>query len=1124
MGGMMIAKTWSLAFLLRKSVLVGSFVGLVACGGTSTDTNEDNNLDDIIDGGPGSGSGGGSDDGSGGGSDNGSGGGSDGGSGSSNLAPIANTQNTTNISGLVPLTVNFDGSASSDSDGSIVSYQWRFSDSAATTSSNVSDSFTYTEPGLYSAILNVVDDGGLVGRDVVLITALSPGAPNNTPPTPLIEVSAISGTSPLTVNFDASGSSDSDGLIQSFAWDFGDNTSAVGETSTHQFTNIGTYVVRLTVTDDSDVSSFTTVEINVVEEAAANTAPQANIEIKSSNGLIFSLSAEGSVDAEGDTLSYLWSMGDGKQYFNRDISHMYGAVNEYEVSLVVTDENGASNTTTLTLRAEEPSADPQFSNFSSDASNGEFLYNSNNCSGCHGQTGILSTNGGDAINALDVNKYTPQTLFLKIHQEMPVISGSPSDCEDQCAADITAFLEAWRSTVEVSCDTSSPLTYSPRRLALLTTEEYQNTLEDVLGITDDFTDKIISDATKGNFPNNATTNVDENRMNKYWSAGESIAALAVANDLPFACGLEDNCSEEFINTILIRMFRRPLTTDEQATFQSIFDQASNGKEGMELAILAAVNSPQFLYRSEVGELVSTVLSTDPEPYLRPIPSTVQSFFMRGNEGFTQVPYYIDDNFGSYTFGSNDIVSISFKGTQDGQGNFPSVNLTINNVSIPPFDITSTSAKTFRFTVNDKAGETPFIQINSNDKLFIGKITFGQSELFTPARGDEEKMKLADSDAYMLDPFEYATLLAYTLTGTAPDEELMDAALNDGLHFEDQVRAQVERLIDSPRGQERMGVFAGYWFNTDRVVTSDANRDSATFPNYTDDVRESMAEEVRALFREIFYTDRPFESFYNGDFTVVNSTLAEYYNIPSGSTGPNDWAVSDGLDERGGILTTGAFMTVNAHPDKSAPIVRAVRTREQALCQHIAPPPLLVADRDALLQLAEDEYRQGISTTRRYYEVITDSPACAGCHEKQINPMFGTEDFDQVGQFRTTQKGTTGLTLDIDRSGILYGPNDPTDTSSSIPFVGAKGLSKVIADLPGVEACLLEKSFRFVAGLPLTASAVDSTFEAPLSEAQANDFACAADKAKSVYVSSGHSPRAVITELVMQDLLRYRKAK
>ena len=744
-------------------------------------------------------------------------------------------------------------------------------------------------------------------------------------------------------------------------------------------------------------------------------------------------------------------------------------------------------------------------------------------------------NGGDALFPLDASKFTLASMTSKIDIDMP--PNQQNICDAQCSADIAAYVITWADSVELACDPEKPISYSPRRLRLLTANEYQNTLQVLLGVTKDYTQEVVTDDKKGKFPNNTTANVDEARANKYWNNATEIAAWAVENGKPFACNNTTDCATPFIEEFAYRLFRRPLTAAETMMFEEMFSNYP-GAEGLELALISALNSPQFLYRSEMGRKVSDVLSgAGVEPrYVPENPTVFPPQTLNGGsapqDGFSRVPLYnAKDGSINYTFTGRDVMTIRLRGTYAG-GAWPTVHINIDNKRIATQVVDFAGAKTLRFMIEGITGGNKYVRIENQGPhtqsrdLYIGDITLGKAVLEVPSKGDEEKLMQADPDSYVLTPYELATYLAYTLTGTTPDDILLEAAANEGLDYTEQVSAQVERLLDTPAGRRQMGVFAGYWFDTDKVIFGDFNRDNTQFPKYTMDVRKAMAEEVRELFRTVFYDKSgkfPFESFYTGDFTVLNNTLASYYGVTSGSTSANDWRVVENLDKRGGILTTGAFMTVNAHVDKTAPIIRAVRVREQMLCQHIDPPPLLVEDRQHLLELAEAEYQQGIATSRRYYEVITDSPSCDGCHQFQINPMFGMEDFDQVGQWRGTQKGSTGMTLDIDNSGYLYGPENVTDTATRIPFEGAKGLSKVLGSLPGTHECLVEKTFRYAMGMPVHSKAVDTAYEPPLTAEQKLDFACAADKAEQAFSAANHSPRAVMTELMKQDFVRFRRA-
>ncbi|RLG56894.1 MAG: hypothetical protein DRN83_03065 [Hadesarchaea archaeon] len=94
-----------------------------------------------------------------------------------------------------------------------------------------------------------------------LIRFTSGGAPQ--PPVADIatDPSPPTGTAPLTVEFDASGSYDPDGAIVSYSWDFGDGTTGSGVTVSHTYT-AGTYTATLTVTDTDGLTDTDTVTVN----------------------------------------------------------------------------------------------------------------------------------------------------------------------------------------------------------------------------------------------------------------------------------------------------------------------------------------------------------------------------------------------------------------------------------------------------------------------------------------------------------------------------------------------------------------------------------------------------------------------------------------------------------------------------------------------------------------------------------------------------------------------------------------------------------------------------------------------------------------------------------------------
>ncbi|MFH0908597.1 MAG: TIGR03790 family protein [bacterium] len=86
---------------------------------------------------------------------------------------------------------------------------------------------------------------------------------SNAPPRAICTVDAATGTAPFLVTFDGGGSSDADGYVTNWVWDFGDGQTGVGSSIPHVYTNPGLVVAKLTVMDDDGASSSTTMLLRV---------------------------------------------------------------------------------------------------------------------------------------------------------------------------------------------------------------------------------------------------------------------------------------------------------------------------------------------------------------------------------------------------------------------------------------------------------------------------------------------------------------------------------------------------------------------------------------------------------------------------------------------------------------------------------------------------------------------------------------------------------------------------------------------------------------------------------------------------------------------------------------------
>jgi PKD repeat protein len=279
-----------------------------------------------------------------------------------NAAPTASF-----VAAVVQLTANFDASASKDADGSIVSYAWTFGD-GTTGTGKIPAAHTYAAAGSYAVTLKVTDDAGATGTTTQSVVVTAP--PANNPPTAAFSLTA----SGLTANVDASASSDSDGSITGYVWDFGDGTVTTddAQTKTHTYATGGTHTVKLTVKDNGGASTSLSKSATFTAPPPANVAPVAAFTTAIS-GLTATLDASTSSDSDGTIATYAWDFGDNKTDMttSRTDTHTYAAAGAYTVRLTVTDNAGATATVTHQVTVTSAGVTPLVSDtFSRTVTNG----------------------------------------------------------------------------------------------------------------------------------------------------------------------------------------------------------------------------------------------------------------------------------------------------------------------------------------------------------------------------------------------------------------------------------------------------------------------------------------------------------------------------------------------------------------------------------------------------------------------------------------------------------------------------------------------------------------------------------------------------------------------------------
>ena len=188
----------------------------------------------------------------------------------------------------------------------------------------------------------------------------------NSAPIARFSASVLTGTAPLLVSFDASSSYDPDGTIVSCHWDFGDGSTDTGITTSHTFTTttVRTFTITLIVTDDAGATGTSTQSIEVLPAGSSGSnPPTARFTAKPSYGhspltIVFDASLSSAVD--GTIAVYAWDFGDGATGSGVTISHMFtaAATTNFTVTLTVTNNDGASNTTSIVITVMVPEVVP----------------------------------------------------------------------------------------------------------------------------------------------------------------------------------------------------------------------------------------------------------------------------------------------------------------------------------------------------------------------------------------------------------------------------------------------------------------------------------------------------------------------------------------------------------------------------------------------------------------------------------------------------------------------------------------------------------------------------------------------------------------------------------------------
>lgn len=311
------------------------------------------------------------------------------------------------------------------------------------------------------------------------------------------------------------------------------------------------------------------------------------------------------------------------------------------------------------------------------------------------------------------------------------------------------------------------------------------------------------------------------------------------------------------------------------------------------------------------------------------------------------------------------------------------------------------------------------------------------------RIERDPPELPPGSVYALGDFELASRLSFFLWSSLPDDALLAAAERGALRDAAGLEREVRRMLADPRAENLVTNFAAQWLHLralDAVMP-----DQRRFIDFDDNLREALRRETELFVGSVLLEDRSVLDLLRADYTFLNERLARHYDVPHvfGSRFRRVSFADDPDRARGGLLRQGSLLTVTSYATRTSPVIRGKWILDNLLGTPPPPPP---ADVPAL----EDTVVSESLPIRAHLAAHRENPACASCHNV-IDPIgFALEHYDAVGRYRTLEDFHA-----VDATGGL--PDGST-------FDDVAGLEEALLARPDLFAGnLVEKLFIFALG-------------------------------------------------------------
>jgi hypothetical protein len=334
------------------------------------------------------------------------------------------------------------------------------------------------------------------------------------------------------------------------------------------------------------------------------------------------------------------------------------------------------------------------------------------------------------------------------------------------------------------------------------------------------------------------------------------------------------------------------------------------------------------------------------------------------------------------------------------------------------------------------------------RLLVTRLLMSPRFLYRTELGQPQ----SESSHALLDPFERASLLSYSLIGSMPDEPLLADAESDKLGPAG-TREHVRRLLGSERGRAQMVRFFQQWLRVtelDFLTQAIADFGKLASADQATALRSEFGEFIEA---SVFDGDGTLSDLLTRNVTFVNRHTAALY----GATSDSDELSPLELDpaQRGGVLTLASVMAVHSSSTeigRDKPIQRGLLIKNQLLCEDVGFPSGL--DLSAATEVIGGVPDFDLLTTREQLEIIMEQEeSCVACHSQFMPLGYLLSNFDALGQHQTEFGGRP---LDSSVDGLMV-------DGRAQGYSGIMELVPVLASSGQVSLCFATQLARYATG-------------------------------------------------------------